>query len=275
MSRPGIAWSVVILLVIGLLFLALQRNSFPAISGTGIHAPSSWKDSSNNRIRVSTYNIHRGKGLDGKKDISRIVDLVRSDDVTGLQEVRGPWFFGDENQAEYLGGALDTGWLFAPTQTRFNRIYTGNGLLSRIAVGSWEVTPLIWTESEQSLTSRRHRNRITARIIISGVPVTIINTHLDRGNVRTAQLHNLLAEFDRHERIILLGDLNTNPGSPEIINWLSKNPGTDVIAQSLGDADLPFRVDWILVRGLRLVSGGSEPAGPSDHPYFWAELELE
>ncbi len=59
-------------------------------------------------IVVASYNIHRGVGLDRRRDLDRIADVVREidPDVLGLQEVvrqPGP---GDADQAGYLAKAL-------------------------------------------------------------------------------------------------------------------------------------------------------------------------
>ena len=38
---------------------------------------------------VGTYNIHRGRGLDGKRNLARIARMIEGCDVVGLQEVEG------------------------------------------------------------------------------------------------------------------------------------------------------------------------------------------
>ena len=40
-------------------------------------------------ITVGTYNIHRGRGLDGKRNLTRIAHMIKGCDVVGLQEVEG------------------------------------------------------------------------------------------------------------------------------------------------------------------------------------------
>lgn len=248
----------------------------PAASGLRIHAPEKWKEFSNSPIRVSTYNIHRAEGLDDKTDINRIADLLRQDDISGLQEVLGSSLFGGPDQGEQIAKINNFGWLFAPIQKRYYRNHIGNALLSRYPVTSWSRKPLVWTDTlDEEEHSRRYRNVIEAEIIIGDHVVKIIVTHLDRGDIRETQLKRALENFDQEQRAILMGDLNSDLTSLVMSEWLAKNSKSDAIGIALGDKDAENRIDWILTRGFNVTNGGIEPVGVSDHPYYWVELMPE
>ena len=70
-----------------------------------------------------------------------------------------------------------------------------------------------------------------------------------------------------------MGDLNTRRGDEQIQRLLKENGVIDALDR--GDAKPEPTIDWLLVRGLRVVSSGRRDDGASDHPLVWAELELE
>ena len=68
-------------------------------------------------LRVATYNIHRGRGLDGRTRLERIAGVLASidADIVALQEVVGASPL-KPGQAAELGAALGMGWVMAPTR---------------------------------------------------------------------------------------------------------------------------------------------------------------
>src|SRR4051812_41577785 len=68
-------------------------------------------------LRVATYNVHRGRGLDGRTRPERIAAVIRSTnaDVVALQEVVGAGPRGG-GHAEEIGAALGMGWVMAPAR---------------------------------------------------------------------------------------------------------------------------------------------------------------
>ncbi len=268
-KHPLLLWGGIVCLVLTLAGLGTQRQMYPLQSGSGIYSPADWKSPDTRRIRVSTYNIQKAVGTDGKRDLQKILGVVSDDDIVGLQEVLGSTWTNWIDQAETLARAMGAGWLYAPSQTRYFREYYGNALISRFPVESWRIIPLVWSNELGNTTkSLKHRNRIEARIVIDEIPVQVIVTHLDRGTIRPVQLLEVLGEFERHQHVILLADMNTDPQDSTMRQWLTANPGVDV------SEDITNKVDWILVKGFRTVDYGTAPSGPSDHPYYWAELEL-
>jgi endonuclease/exonuclease/phosphatase family metal-dependent hydrolase len=68
-------------------------------------------------VRIATYNIHRGRGLDGRTRLERIAAVLATidADIVALQEVVGASPL-KPGQAAELGAALGMGWVMAPTR---------------------------------------------------------------------------------------------------------------------------------------------------------------
>jgi endonuclease/exonuclease/phosphatase family metal-dependent hydrolase len=203
-------------------------------------------------------------------DLKRAAKVLRDVDVAAINEVGGPPFPGLPDQAQQLGLATDLGWLYAPNQRRWTLPYFGNALLSRADVGAWEQEPLVFDRH----TSRSFRNLLVAEISLATRPVTLLVTHLDTGQIQSTQLRSVLSVFRAHRAAILLGDLNMNRENPAVHEMLKDANNVDAIEQALGAADPKGRIDWIVVRGLKVLSGGMHPAGVSDHPCYWVDVTL-
>lgn len=214
---------------------------------------------------VGTYNIHRTRGLDGKRDIRRIAQVIEGYDLIGMQEVEGPGLRSFRNQASQLGEQCGYAVHFSPTRRRCFFPHRGNALLSRLPVTNWHREPLSPT------TGKAYRNLTTYTIRIDGEAVHIINTHLSKPEEQSAPLHRVLEVLQSLERVVLLGDFNATPEYPALQQL--RNLGV-VDAISVNDQD-SSRVDWILVRGLTVQWARSEPAGPSDHPFYAACLSFD
>jgi endonuclease/exonuclease/phosphatase family metal-dependent hydrolase len=247
-----------------------RRTAVEPQEGIGISWPDHCQPVAKTRFRVATYNIHRGKGTDGVRDLRRIARVLAEADVIGLNEVAGPAFPGQSDQAEQLGKALEIGWLFAPNQRRWHMYHFGNGLLSRLAVGPWTSEPLVYDSDR----SRSHRNLLTTQITVAQCPVTVMITHLDRGEIRSDQLEDVLEAFEEHEPAILMGDFNSDPDDPLLTAFFADSNNVDAIGAGLTEADSSGRIDWIITRGMRVLSGGLEPVGVSDHPCYWVDVEV-
>ena len=48
-----------------------------------------WKDASITRFRVDNYNVQRGKGEDGVRDLTRAAAVLQGADIAGIQELSG------------------------------------------------------------------------------------------------------------------------------------------------------------------------------------------
>ncbi|MBL9085232.1 MAG: endonuclease/exonuclease/phosphatase family protein [Planctomycetales bacterium] len=222
-------------------------------------------------LRIGTYNIHGGKGTDGRRDLPRIAGVLGGLDFVGLNEVLGSDWFADEDQAATLGRQLKMTSLYTPTEERWFHAKFGNGLLTKLDVTSWQVVPLARTYGK----SFRNLLHVRARAA-NGTPVNIVVTHIDRSDDRErhAQLRTVAEYFVGLQKpAVLLGDMNSDADDPEIERLLKNADVVDVLGKARG-FQTPRHIDWIFTRGVEVVDAGLTPAGPSDHPHVWAELTI-
>jgi endonuclease/exonuclease/phosphatase family metal-dependent hydrolase len=226
-------------------------------------------------LRVATFNLHGGKGLDGREDLSRSAKLLENLDFIALQEARGPGFLGGDDQPTLLGKQIKMAWLFAPAVRQWLFMESGNGLLTSLPVTFWQRIPL-----------QSHRDYSYRNVVLVGLKqktrageervIHILATHVNRryDEDRQAQLRAVLALFQSlQEPAILLGDLNSNFHDPQIAEILRHTEITDAVGKILGTNDDSERIDWIFCRGLTCLKAGIVRNDASDHPLVWAELE--
>ncbi|MBA4019876.1 MAG: hypothetical protein C0483_22140 [Pirellula sp.] len=223
------------------------------------------------RVKIGTYNIHMGKGTDGRRDLPRIASMLGGIDFVGLNELLGPGLFEHEDQAAVLGRELRMTGLFTPTEERWWHARFGNGLLSKLDVTSWQVIPMARNYGK----SFRNILHVRARAP-NGSPLNIVVTHIDRSDDRERhdQLRTAADYFLALAKpAILLGDMNSDASDPEIVRLLAMPEVVDPLGQVKG-FQTPRHIDWIFTRGVDVLDAGITPAGPSDHPHVWAELTV-
>jgi endonuclease/exonuclease/phosphatase family metal-dependent hydrolase len=262
---------VIFVLVLGL--FALARKARPATDqqGSSITPPTSWQ-AEPAQLTVASFNIQSGKSAENLRDISRSAKAVIDADIVGLQEVLGASWLNKAGvgaaQIKHLAGG-NFGSLFAATRRRWFREHRGNAMLSKLAIDSWKVVML------PDQTGKQYRNMIVATFTWQGETVTFINTHLHTGKGREQQLEEVLKEFARHPRAILVGDFNSPLDTPLLIAALAEDVIEDAIEYAALDTDNPRRIDWILSKGFNVASGAMLPKGVSDHPYYQVTLNLK
>ena len=171
------------------------------------------------RLRIATYNVHSCRGMDGRRSEERIAEVIAplEVDVIGLQEL-------DLNRRRSAGvdqAALiadQLGWhrFFHPALRRGDEQY-GDAVLSRYPMRLRKAQEL------PSVTTRvcpESRAAIWMEIETPGGAVQVINTHLGLGRRERFTQSQLLAgpewlgSVGTGDPLILLGDLNSLPGSP-------------------------------------------------------------
>jgi len=220
-------------------------------------------------LRIGTFNIHGCKGGDGRRDVDRVAECLKGLDFVALQEVHGPQPWQKLDQAGELGRRLGLAWLFAPSTRVWYCLDSGNGLLSARPLQFWQRIPLAG-----------HGGRGFRNAVLVGLPhydrtVRVLLAHVSRSNEteRSQQLRAVISLYlALSEPAILLGDLNSDAGDPQIRALLAAPGVTDAVGKILGRRDRR-RFDWIIARGLRPVDGGIRDHGASDHPALWAELQ--
>jgi endonuclease/exonuclease/phosphatase family metal-dependent hydrolase len=218
------------------------------------------------RLRIATFNIHSGRGLDHKTDLSRIAAVFdESPDVVGLNEVRGTlyesWW---PDQAAQLGQRLAMESAFVPTERRWWHDHFGNGLLTRFPLRQIHRIPLVGTRG------KAFRCATLAQFEFQQKPVQLLAVHVDSQSDREHQLRAVISLFlGLKPPAILIGDLNSGLDDPQLQDLVAQPDVTD----SLHDVQ-QRHIDWILTRGFHCHSGRLIENDASDHPAAIAELEL-
>lgn len=156
------------------------------------------------RLKVATYNIHKGVGTDGRRDPERIMTVLHElgADVVALQEADRR--FGSR-EAVLSRGLLDEHhWQAANVAARVASIgWHGNALLVRRGIEIVGCTRI-------DLTSLEPRGAISARLRKDGREITVAGMHLDlSGLARRRQIGEVCAAVAGSAMpTVLMGDLN-------------------------------------------------------------------
>ncbi len=255
--------------LISAILITGRRTPTPAATGPGITSQVSVHDVES-PLRVGVYNIHTGRGIDGKTDLGRISAQLDNSDIVSLHEVKAA-FFNQPDQATAIARKSRHSCLFSPSRRRWLRDYRGNALLSRLSLGPWTREPLV------DDTNKNFRILTSTHIIVGTTQVPVFFTHLHTRGLRDVQLQTVFARFAATGPgpAILLGDLNVRRSEAVVQELLDATPGaTDAIHESLGSRDPDTRVDWIITRGLNTIDGDVVDTGASDHPFYSVSVSL-
>ena len=156
------------------------------------------------RITVASYNIHKGIGLDRKRDPERIMAILREvdADVIALQECDRR--FGERPSVIPRALLDDSPWCAAALGVRpLSLGWHGNAILVRkgIEVTSCSVVPLPMIEP---------RGAVCADLAIAGKPLRIVGMHLDISGLRRHhQVRSVIGHVTRTPSpTVLMGDMN-------------------------------------------------------------------
>lgn len=246
-------------------FLANRVWSLRGQRGTVLASPGRAEPFKGSALTVGTYNIHRARGTDDRRDLRRIARIISGCDIVALQEVEGPRLGSSHNQAWHLGRWLRLAAHFAPSRKLFFFPHRGNALLCRFPVSHWQRLALFPS------TGRAHRNLTVYQVDLAGSSVHILNTHLSKPAEGASPFEAVMSAFGQYPRAILLGDFNAPMDHPAMRRWLPP----DTVDALAGAGFDPRRVDMILIRGLSVDEAWSSPIGPSDHPFFAVRLRLK
>ncbi len=241
-------------------------------------------------IRVMTYNIHVGVGMDKKLDLTRIASVINTQhpDLVGLQEVdRGVERTQRIDEIAELAKLTKMDYAFA-----FNLKYQGGQY--GVAILSRE--PIRATDHHLYLNKREAERRgfIRAEVRIGGRLISFVTTHLDYQyeDGRVFEAEQLLAAIkDVKAPLIIVGDFNDEPtgGAYKLMakefydswmqvaygQWLD---GTDRNEGLTYPADKPIkRIDYIFTRrsdGLKTKRVWNVETLASDHVPVVADLQL-
>jgi endonuclease/exonuclease/phosphatase family metal-dependent hydrolase len=245
-----------------LLLVSLLATAFGATTATGpAQAAGARTMAAERQLRVATFNIHHGVGLDGVLDLARIAATVERTgaEVIGLQEVDRHWSARSNfvDQATWLADVLDMHLAFGanldldPPAPGAPRRQFGTAILSAYKIRAWTNTLL------PRPLGGEQRGLLEGQIKVRGIPVRVFNTHLQHDSqverlAQVARIRQVLATAN--ESVVLLGDLNATPDTPEIAGltdllvdaWVTAGVGDGFTF----DAATPHaRIDYVMSSG--------------------------
>jgi len=180
-----------------------------------IFCPPINSQTKNNRIRIMTYNIHHGEGIDGKVDVERIAKLIDSlkVDLVALQEVdRGVERTKKIDIMKILSDKTGLNYSFFKNIDYQGGEY-GNGILSRF--------PIVKQDNlhYKMIREGEQRGLLQTIVKIDEDEIAYMNTHIDYRQDDTERVMNVeeirdLVKTKYNEfPMIICGDFNDLPES--------------------------------------------------------------
>ncbi len=232
------------------------------------------------QLTFASYNIHKGIGLDRRRDPERIVAVLREldADIIALQEC--DMRFGTRESVLPRALIEDfTPWRAAPVAQRAASLgWHGNALLVRkdIAVSLSQPVPLPTLEP---------RGAVRADLMVEGKPLRVVGMHLDISGLRR---HHQVRSVVHHVRdceqgcpAVLLGDFNDWSRNGRALREFGPGDGWRMVGCG---ASFPARrpiaaLDRIVVSREWTVEDcgvhrSALAARASDHLPVWARLTL-
>ncbi len=149
-------------------------------------------------------------------NLDLIAEQLTDFDLVALQETDSGSFRTHQiHQAEYI--AFRSGFPYCYTQvTRAIR------QVARISLGLLSRFPCIHLERHRLPASRHGRGLMEAVLNVNGQELAVFVTHLSlRTSSRLKQMDFLARRLNRHQRALLMGDLNCEPDSREFRHLLA------------------------------------------------------
>jgi endonuclease/exonuclease/phosphatase family metal-dependent hydrolase len=165
-------------------------------------------------LRVMTYNIHHGEGVDGKVDLLRIAQLIQHEgaDIVALQEVdKGVARTARRDLPAELAALTGLTCVFS-NNFPFQGGEYGNAVLTRFPVLRVTNTPY------QMLREGEQRGLLQMVLDLHGRELVFMNTHIDYRPDDAERMLNVGEIETRMKQyagrpIILCGDFNATPES--------------------------------------------------------------
>lgn len=206
-------------------------------------------------LRVATYNIHRCRGMDGRTQPQRIVDVLTpiDADLIAMQEVLGAGPRG-RSHIEDIGAALGMGWVLGPVR-QLRRHQFGNAVLSRLPVRNHLQHDLSWRTCEPRGCQR-------VDVAVGDHTLHLYNVHLGTAILERRYQAEQLARIVNNRRVhgpkLVLGDFN---------EW-TRNLATTALTERLQSIDLRAHLKR------RRTYPGIFPILHLDHIYFEGEVQI-
>lgn len=234
-------------------------------------------------LRVMTYNIHVGVGMDKKLDLQRIADVINAarPDLVGLQEVdRGVKRTEGKDEIVELAAMTRMEYAFAPNLDFQGGKY-GVAILSRLPIRNTE---------HRMFENRREAERrgmLRVEVMVEGKTLNFVTTHLDYQfeDGRLFETEQMLKFLEVVKGpMIVVADLNDIPSGSAYKLMRTQFDDAWAGSRAAGDgfsypADKPLkRIDHIFYRSgeqIRAKRSWVIETLASDHIPVVAELEIK
>lgn len=238
-------------------------------------------------VRVMSFNIHHARGTDDVVDLQRVAAVIEDSGarIVGLQEVDRHLSERSDfvDQATFLARRLDMQLVYGanldldPLQPGAPRRQYGTAILSDYPIRAWRNFLLPRTGINEQ------RGLLKARLNIGGDRVLVYNTHLQHNSQaeRLAQIDAIRGIIGTPEPpVVLVGDLNATPNSPEISAmteglrdaWVEAGVGNGYTAPAqnpMARIDYVMMSDDVVARSAAVIRSNA-----SDHLPVYADLVL-
>lgn len=234
-------------------------------------------------LRVMTYNIHVGIGMDKKLDLQRIADVINRErpDLVGLQEVdRGVRRTEGKDEIAELAAMTGMHFAFAPNLDYQGGKY-GVAILSR-----WPIKDTMHRLFQNKREAER-RGMLKVEVDAGGRRVSFVTTHLDYQfeDGRLFETEQLLKFLNGVKGpLIVVADLNDIPDGSAYKLMRTLFDDAWITSRAKGDglsypADKPAkRIDHIFYRtgdGVRAKKAWVVQTLASDHIPVVATIEIK
>lgn len=161
-------------------------------------------------IKIITFNIAHGKGLDRIVDIARQAELINlyKPDIVFLQEIdMYTKRAGERNQIREFSKKIFLPYCSMESNITLEDGYYGDGIISRFPI-SFSVNYLM------PLTDLNHEQRgiLCNRISLGTAKINLFSVHLstyeDERILACKELNRIISKIDKNEIIIMGGDFN-------------------------------------------------------------------
>ncbi|MGW0434033.1 endonuclease/exonuclease/phosphatase family protein [Micromonospora sp. NPDC003197] len=225
-------------------------------------------DQTSGPVRLVAYNIRMGFGLDGRFDLTGLVDVIarQRPDVVVLSEVDRGWLLnGGHDTLELLARRLDLPYRFAPAADPV----WGDAVLTRLPIRHSKSLAL------PRVGAPTGAQALAVTLDLAGREVVVVSTHLqpppDDGPVVQARaVARFATEYAAGRPLVVAGDMNTEPGEPAFAEFT--NAGlVDALAAArplpTSPADRPGQqIDHVFVSaGILPSEAGAARSTASDH----------
>ncbi len=236
--------------------------------------PGSTEGKNVKTLTVMTYNIQQGNSATGEKNYDAQLEIIQQSgaDIIALQESDTARIgLGNSDVVRYFATKLDYYSYYGPKTVTGT---FGTAILSRYPILRGET---LFTYSNLDETGTAY-----ALIDVKGNEFHVFCSHPDGDwNNHMDQMKSIIDRVKEQslDRVVSLGDFNTEPGSDHYNLAVSKLYDAWAVIHPTGidgdGNDMSGRIDHIFVsREFTIEDARVIPAGPSgtDHPVFWVTI---